>query len=343
MTEIGDAGFPDPGILFRARDSIYSSDLLLAAAVHLDLFSRLETRAMDRSGICSTLGIQDRPADVMMTLFTAMRLVERRDEGYGLTPLSKTFLTRDSKQSLLPYFASLGQRSVCRSMLNVLRTGEPASWADGNGQEWVSAMEDADFAESFTAAMDSRGAYFAPLLAKSLNCTERTRLLDIGGGSGIYACHLVREYPHLQASILEKPPADTVAGGFVRKMGLSARIGIVAGDMFDETPSGYDVHLLSNVLHDWDWHNVKRVLIRSFQALLPGGSIAIHDTHINASKTGPLEVAEYSVLLMYSTEGKCYSISEMSGLLGAAGFVDIEYVPMKCHRSLITARKPRSG
>lgn len=343
MTEIGGAGLPDPGTLFRARDSIYSADLLLAAAVHLDLFSRLETRAMDRRGICSTLGIQDRPADVMMTLFTAMGLVERRDEAFVLAPLSQSFLTRGSQHSLLPYFASLGQRSVCRTMLNVLRTGEPASWADGSRQEWVSAMEDADFAESFTAAMDSRGAYFAPLLAKSLNCGNRTRLLDVGGGSGIYACHLVREYPQLEASILEKPPADAVAGGFVGKMGLAGRIGIVAGDMFDEIPSGYDVHLFSNVLHDWDRTKVGRVLSRSFQSLMPGGVIAIHDTHINAGKTGPLEVAEYSVLLMYSTEGKCYSISEMNGLLKAAGFDDFEYVPMKCHRSLITARKRWSG
>lgn len=342
MTEIGDSCLPDPGTLFRARDSIYASDLLLAAAVHLDLFSRLESRTMDRHEICSTLGIQDRPADVMMTLFAAMGLVERRDEGFGLNPLSGTFLTRGSQHSLLPYFASLGQRSVCRSMLDVLRTGKPASWADSNQQEWVSAMEDVDFAESFTAAMGSRGAYFAPLLAKSLNCTERTRLLDIGGGSGIYACHLVREYPHIEASILEKPPADAVAGGFVGKMGLSDQIGIVAGDMFDEIPSGYDVHLLSNVLHDWDRGNVERILARSFQALSPGGSIAIHDTHINASKTGPLEVAEYSVLLMYSTEGKCYSIAEMSALLAASGFVDVGFVPMNCHRSLITARKRRS-
>jgi predicted O-methyltransferase YrrM len=339
MTETGDVGFPDPATLFRARDSIYSADLLLAAAVHLDLFSRLENRAMDRRGICSTLGVQDRPADVMMTLFTAMGLVERQNEGYGLTPLSRTFLTRRSQHSLLPYFASLGARSVCRTMLNVLRTGEPASWADSSQEEWVSAMADESFAASFTAAMDSRGAYFAPLLAQCLNCSDRTRLLDIGGGSGIYACHLVREYPHLEASILEKPPADAVAGSFIETMGLSERIGIVAGDMFDQIPFGYDVHLCSNVLHDWNQDNVEHILARSFQALMPGGSIAIHDTHINASKTGPLEVAEYSVLLMHSTEGKCYSVSELSDLLAAAGFVDIEYLSMKCHRSLITASK----
>lgn len=339
MTENGGAGLPDPGTLFRARDSIYAADLLLAAAVHLDLFSRLENGAMDRSGICSTLAIQDRPADVMMTLLTAMGLVELREGGFVLTPLSRSFLTRDSQHSLLPYFASLGQRSVCRTMLNVLRAGQPASWAGSDQQEWAAAMENVDFAESFTAAMDSRGAYFAPLLAKCLNCSGRTRLLDIGGGSGIYACHLVREYPELEASILEKPPADAVAGGFIRQMGLSGRIGIVAGDMFDEIPSGYDVHLFSNVLHDWDRDNVERILVRSFQALQPGGSVAIHDTHINAEKTGPLEVAEYSVLLMHSTEGKCYSISEMNGLLEGAGFVNFQFVPMKCHRSLITARK----
>jgi len=53
----------------------------------------------------------------------------------------------------------------------------------------------------------------------------------------------------------------------------------------------------------------------------------IHDAHINAAKNGPLPVAEYSVLLMFASEGKCYSISEM------------EYVPTVANRSVIIGEK----
>ena len=64
-----------------------------------------------------------------------------------------------------------------------------------------------------------------------------------------------------------------------------------------------------------------------------------HDAHINEDKTGPVSVAEYSVLLMFLSEGKCYSTTEMKELLEGAGFQDIKYTPTILNRSIITARK----
>jgi hypothetical protein len=68
--------------------------------------------------------------------------------------------------------------------------------------------------------------------------------------------------------------------------------------------------------------------------------IAIHDSHINADKTGPLAVAEFSVLLMYSTEGKCYSVTELNNMLQSMGFTDHRFIPTIADRSIITAKKP---
>jgi hypothetical protein len=56
----------------------------------------------------------------------------------------------------------------------------------------------------------------------------------------------------------------------------------------------------------------------------------IHDAHINAAKNGPLPVAEYSVLLMFASEGKCYSISEM------------EYVPAVAIGVLILVKNSKN-
>ncbi len=65
----------------------------------------------------------------------------------------------------------------------------------------------------------------------------------------------------------------------------------------------------------------------------------IHDAHLNSEKNGPLPVAEYSVLLMFSTEGKCYSISEMEEMLGDTGFSEIKHIPTVADRSVITGEK----
>jgi hypothetical protein len=152
----------------------------------------------------------------------------------------------------------------------------------------------------------------------------------------------VAQHPHLTATVFERPPVDGIARTMIRKRGFAEKVSVTPGDMFtDALPTGYDLHLYSNVLHDWDFEKVRPLLAASFAALTPGGMLVIHDAHLNADKTGPLPVAKYSALLMSVTEGKCYSTSEMETLLAAAGFRDFAFHPTAADRSILTARKPR--
>ncbi|HEX6745392.1 MAG TPA: hypothetical protein VF087_14290, partial [Solirubrobacteraceae bacterium] len=47
-----------------------------------------------------------------------------------------------------------------------------------------------------------------------------------------------------------------------------------------------------------------------------------------------------SVLLMHSTPGKCWSVSEIAGMLHDVGFADIGSRPAAADRPAIRARKP---
>ena len=159
--------------------------------------------------------------------------------------------------------------------------------------------------------------------------------------SGIYSAVLLNNDLNLRATVYEKPPVDKVAQYSINKFRLNKRMDVISGDMFEDgLPRGYDVHLISHVLHDWDFDEAKCILESSFNNLEPGGMVIIHDAHINDTKTGPLSVAEYSVLLMFLTEGKCYSTSEMKQILEETGFKDIQYRPTILNRSIITGIKP---
>jgi cyclopropane fatty-acyl-phospholipid synthase-like methyltransferase len=172
--------------------------------------------------------------------------------------------------------------------------------------------------------------------------SRREHLLDIAGGSGIYACSLCAHFSNLRATVLEKPPVDQVTKRAIAKRGLSREVSVLASDMIsDALPEGFDVHLLSNVLHDWDVQMVKRLLRKSFDALTPGGMLIIHDAHLKENKTGPIHVAEYSVMLVHSTQGRCYSVKEMTEYLGEEGFTEIKFMPTVAARSVFTARKQR--
>ena len=331
----------DPLEILRLRDGLYGVDLLAAAIVELDFFSWLARQPSDLPTICRELQLVPRPVDVMLTLFAALGLVEKRGNVFSVTDVAREHVVKGSPWFLGPYYASLKDRPVCQDFIRVLRTGRVANWGSFKDEkDWAKAMEDDAFAEQFTAAMDCRGVYLSAAAARAFDPHGRSKLLDIAGGSGVYACAFVAAHSQLTAAVFEKPPVDRVAARAISKRGFSDKVAVLAGDLFaSELPLGFDVHLISNVLHDWDVPIVRQIIAKSFQALAPGGMIIIHDAHLNEQKTGPLPVAKYSALLMHSTEGRCYSRVEIGEYLSEAGFSGMNFQETAADRSIITASK----
>jgi predicted O-methyltransferase YrrM len=331
----------DPLRIYRYRDGLYAVDLITAALVEFDLFTWIGDHPAEVGGICAHFGFHERPADVLVTLCAANGWLERREGIVTLTPAGREFLTAGSAWNLAPYYASLANRPIARDFAAVLTTGRPASWSSRSDvADWHAAMEDETFARQFTAAMDCRGRYFAQALGTRVNLEGRRRLLDIGGGSGIYACSLAARYPGLAATVLDQPPVDRIAAAAIADRGFAGRVEVVTGNFLrDPLPRGHDVHLFSNVLHDWDAADVTALVAASAAALDPGGLLVIHDAFINATRTGPLPVAEYSALLMHSTQGKCYSVAEYERALRMAGFDVLGYVDTVADRGVMTARR----
>lgn len=331
----------DPLEIYRYRDGLYAVDLLTAAVCEFDFFSWLTENPSDKPAICRAFDLAERPVDVMLTLFTADGFLRREGAVFHATQLAQEHLVRTSPFFLGPYYASLQERPVVRDFVKILRTGKPANWGSYQHQkEWSEAMLTDEFATTFTSAMDCRGCYLGPALARQIKAEGRQRLLDIAGGSGIYACAIVARHTHLNATVFERPPVDRIAATMIEKRGFSARVNVTAGDMFaDPLPRDHDLHLFSNVLHDWDVEKVRALLAASYQALPRSGMLIVHDAHLNADKSGPLPVARYSTLLMSVTEGKCYSTAEMEALLGETGFREPTFATTVADRSVITAHK----
>lgn len=328
----------DPLRIYQYRDCLYAVDLITAALVHLDLFTWLEKHPSSKDAICAHFGITERPTDVMLTLCAANGFIENRDGVFHASALAREHLSKDSIWNLGPYYDSLHSRPIAKDFLEVLKTDKPAGWSgDKATADWHKAMEDDAFARRFTAAMDCRGLYFSQALAKKLDLRGRTRFLDIGGGSGIYACSVAAHHAHMRAAVLDQAPVDRIAKTLITERGYADRVEVIAGNMFDGLPDGFDVHLYSNVLHDWGVAEVKKLIAISRDALPAGGMLIIHDAFINADKTGPMHVAEYSALLMHSTQGKCYSTGEYAALLDETGFTPGDYHDTAVARGFMTA------
>lgn len=339
--------FTDPTPLYRLRDGLHAADLLIVALVHLDLFSWISSQGPDgttEKAIVDHFKLAPRMADVLITLLRAQGLLRGAPGGpLLLTPLAGEHMVAQSPWCLQPYFAPLHNRPGVLDLLEIMRTGKPVLWGGQQAaqNDWHSAMEDEGFAERFTAVMDCRGALLGPAAARAVDLSGTTRLLDVAGGSGIYACAFAAHHPHLAATVLEKPPVDALATRLIAKRGFSDRVTVVAADMMnDPLPPSYDAHLWSNVLHDWDVPEVLALIRASFDALPPGGLFIMHDAFLNDTKDGPLHVAEYSVTLAHATQGRCYGTVEMRDWLTAIGFHDVAYRDTAAARGVLTARKP---
>lgn len=330
----------DPSAIYRSRDAIAAVDALAVAIVHLDVFTSLAREPADVATIGRTFGLHPRPTDVLCTLLAAQGLLVR--DAAGLLHPSATareFLVAGSPFDARAYYAAMGDKPGVADFLKVLQTGRPANWPGEEGEaDWHASMRNEAFAEAFTAAMDCRGRVLAPALAAAVDCVTARRLLDVGGGSGVYSIALVERYPDLAATVLEAPPVDGIARRNVHAAGLEARVAVAASDMFTEAwPKGHDLHLFSNVLHDWNEADCRKLLATSAAALPADGRIVVHDMLLDDDKSGPLWAAEYSVLLSTITQGRLYSAAEIGTWLADLGFQVVARAPTALGRSVLTA------
>jgi len=312
----------DPGIILNLRDRQYAAELIAAALLHFDLFSWLgENPGATPEKIGADLGMVARPLDVLLTLCRAYGfLASNSVGGVELTTTGREVLVSGSPWFLGAYYALIRDTPIVRTFLEVLRNGAPGSWqAKADGSDWHKSMLDPEFARGFTELMNCRGLVFGQALAAAVgpHLGARRHLLDVGGGSGVDSSTMVAAHPQLSATVLEQAPVDAIVRGELARHGLEDRVAVLTADMFAAAWPETDILLLSNVLYDWDVAEVRVLLERAAQALVPGGLLIIHDAFIHDAKAGPVEVAEYSALLMNITQGKCYSPAEHAALLAA--------------------------
>jgi 3-hydroxy-5-methyl-1-naphthoate 3-O-methyltransferase len=334
--------FSDPVSLMRYRDSIYASDLLICSIGHFDLFTNMASRQIDFLSCCRELGIHDRPARVLLSLLLSMNLLEQGEGGlYFISGLAIQSFVSTSPESLAPYFSSLKNRPQCLEFREVLLTDKPAGWSSRKeGGDWLTSMRDPGFADSFTRAMDSRGKFLARELALRIELSGYDSILDIAGGSGVYACAFSEKYPRIRSSVLEITPSDQATRRSLKEKNMDQIVSVIQGDMFQSIPEGYDLHLLAHTLHDWTMVQNRTIVDNSFKSINSGGSIIVFDAHLNEDMNGPLLVAEYSCLLMHSTEGRCYSKKEIRDLLASTGYINVKVIDMPGDRSAIVGTKP---
>jgi ubiquinone/menaquinone biosynthesis C-methylase UbiE len=154
---------------------------------------------------------------------------------------------------------------------------------------------------------------------------EATALLDVGGASGTYTEAFLRACPEMRATIFDLPPVIEIARKRLAPTGLLERITLVAGNFYeDPLPGGHDLVLLSAIIHQNSAEQNVALYRKCFDALEPGGRIAIRDHVLSPDRTQPRSGALFAINMLVGTPGGgCYTFEEIREGLQNAGFTDI--------------------
>ncbi len=177
----------------------------------------------------------------------------------------------------------------------------------------------------------------AQALAKQYDFSRHVHVVDVGGGIGSFLEPILKRYPRLRATLLDRAEVNELARRRLSESGLSDRITSQSGDFFTcQLPTGADVILAANVVHIFSPERNRQLLGRLRESVPAGAGLLLVDFWTDESHAEPAFAAIMAgEFLVASGEGAVYSIGEISEWLEATGWSMRDHVVLAGPSSLV--------
>lgn len=318
----------------------YAPPLIIEAAVKHRLFDWLARSPKTAAELAKAAGISVRGATAIGDALVGLQLLTRKGNRYQLTPESAAFLVSHSPGYHGDFFHHISGQLVPNwlNLTQVVRTGKSVGKVNSEkkGVKFFAQFVESLFPLSFAAA-SSLGAHLGIPQAK-----QTVNVLDIAAGSGVWGIALAKQSPHVRIHAVDWPPVLSVTKKVARKHGVADRLNGIPGDLL-KAPMGKNHHVatLGHILHSEGRARSRKLLKKTFDALAPGGTIAIMEFLVNRDRTDPTVGLLFAVNMLVNTEeGDTYSFEEISGWLREVGFKKPRLLPVPAVSPLILATKP---
>jgi predicted O-methyltransferase YrrM len=310
----------NPGNILKTSGSYWEA-CTLHAGVKLDLFSMIGNNHLTRNDVADKLQGDPKGVEMLLNALSAMGLLEKNEDTYSNTPLSKTFLVRDASRYIGHIILHHHHLVDSWSRLDVaVKSGQPVRDSAGHTDE--------ERRESFLMGMFNLAMNLAPVLVPKIDLSKHRHLLDMGGGPGTYSIQFCLKNQNLKATIIDLASTRPFAEKTIAKFNLQDRIDFKSIDYLEHEIEGvYDAAWLSQILHGEGPEDCRKIIAKAVSALSPGGLIMIHEFILNNTMDGPLFPALFSLNMLLGTAGgQSYSEKELTAMLSDAGVGDIQRI-----------------
>jgi hypothetical protein len=315
---------------------------VVSVADEVGTFAALSGKGKDTATLAAELRVDARALGVHLGMLAALGFVERREGLWRATAATRTWLNPQADGYAGPLLHRFKERQPFHAqLLETLRTGGKATDYASVSAEWERGEMPPDLAKMITAFMNAHSRAASMAVAQQPVFAGLRSVLDVGGGSGIFAISMAKAHAQLSATVLEIDTICTEADQYIAAAGIGSRVKTHPLNMFTQAwPPGFQAHFFSNIFHDWSEETCLLLARKSFEALPAGGRILLHEILMDDDGCGPAPCMAFSLLMLMGTKGRQYSLPELRQFLAAAGFVDIEAARTGGgYYSLVSARK----
>lgn len=263
-------------------------------------------------------------------------LVKNEAGSYQLTSRTCDFFLRDSPFSQAAALAQIREYASLSLRMSEILTKGPVTYPRGEKfrQAIIPAM-----AESARCGLVKRVTDIVSTLPEF---RQARRLLDLGGGHGLYAIAFSQKNPDLNAIIFDLPEVTVVTRDYIRRYMAQGRVSTHEGDFFqDPLGSGYDIIFSSSNPSG----KMPALIPKILEALNPGG-LYINKQVNDEPEADPFLDLEWSLWAFegmpkqgrrFRFEGSV-SLDNYNRILAESGFTVRECIPVD-KRSVMTIAK----
>jgi len=318
----------------------YAPPLIIEAAVKHHLFDLLDDSPKTAQQLAKGSGASLRGVKAICNALVGLHLLARQQDHYLLTPESAAFLVSRKPAYHGEFFRHVSTQLIPKwlPLDKSVRTGSSVRSVNSekDGAEFFAEFVEAIFPLSYAAAKAFGEHLGIPKTKKPIS------VLDLAAGSGVWGIALAEQSPQVQVSAVDWPKVLAVTKRVAQRHGVANRLTGISGDLLT-VPFGrnHQVATLGHILHSEGEARSRKLLKKTFDALAPGGTIAIMEFLVNKDRTEPLVGLLFAVNMLVNTEkGDTFSFEEISGWLRDAGFRKPRLLNVPAVSPLLLATKP---
>lgn len=306
---------------------------IILSAYELGLFSVIGNGALSAAEVAEKAGTNERATDRLLNALVAIGLLNKESGRFANSGFALQYLNRASSDYLAGYGHTLNMWTTWSGLTEAVIKGTCRERTEKNRPDWTT---------NFIAAMDERARLQADEVVSKITLQGAERMLDIGGGSGVYSLAFLRQGKVQQAVILDLPDVLTETRKYVERSGFSGRVDYLPGNYHDcDLGEGYDLIFLSAIVHINSYDENQRLIGRCAQALRPGGRVVIQDHVMEDDRTSPANGAFFALNMLVATErGDTYTGKEMTEWFETAGLSGVQKIPVT-NNAILTGIKVR--